>query len=455
MGFATSRAPSRINERISETGIRSVLGVRYAQLPKGERFAAAVAANGQLAVQSLAAVPVFPQLSSRLSAVMGVGEENPQDEDAFFLNVWAPEDAAGLPVMVFVHGGAWMGGGGSNPWYDGSVLAKEGMVVVTVNYRLGPVAHLAPSGTLNLPLQDLALALGWVQENIAAFGGDPSEVTAVGQSAGAWYVHVLSMDPAARGLMRRAALLSMATRDPWRRQRLEAVRHAAAKALAPQTLESGDIQDLLQAGADALRQTAPPRPLGHAASGYLPSEAKNIPDDLFDAQWCARHAHVDEVLLSYTAQETGTFFFDSAEERSITHEAVDLWLTSLDASDVPPGAVVFQRSTSAYERLVEISSWIQFQRFPTELAAAYGESGPTAKLVRVALRSHQPGVLSGHCYDLPFWFGNFEAWKEAPMLKGLGAGQFARESGPLRRELARFVTSSTGSIAPSGRSSAR
>ncbi|MBV1781287.1 carboxylesterase family protein [Paeniglutamicibacter sp. ABSL32-1] len=437
MGTSSPVAPGGFRERTSEAGIRSVLGIRYARLSGGERFAAPVAAAGQLDVDRLAGVPVFPQLRSRLAAAMGTGEPNPQAEDAFFLNVWAPANAIGAPVVVFVHGGAWMGGGGSNEWYDGSLLAAEGMVVVTVNYRLGPVAHLAPPDTPDLPLQDLALALAWVRENIGAFGGNPDEVTVAGQSAGAWYVHLLSLDPAARGLMRRVALLSMATRQPWTRERLGAVRDAAARLLHPQTMENAGIPDLLRAGAGALQETALPRPVGHAASGYLPSEAENIPGRFLDPAWCAQHRHVEEVLLSFTADETATFFFASDPERAVTHEMVEDWIAALDPGAVPPAAET--RSRGPYERLVAISSWIQFQRFPTELHAAYRQRGLASELMELSMRSPLPGLMGGHCLDLPFWFGTRRAWADAPMLEGTDPEQFARQSLVLRRRLAGFV----------------
>lgn len=437
MGTSSALAPGGLKERTNEAGIRSVLGIRYARLSHGKRFAAPVAADGQLDVGRLAEVPVFPQLPSRLAAAMGAGEPNPQSEEAFFLNVWAPEHAVGLPVMVFIHGGAWMSGGGSNEWYDGSLLATEGMAVVTVNYRIGPVAHLAPPGTPNRPLQDLALALAWVRDNIGVFGGNPDEVTLVGQSAGAWYAHLLSMDPRTHGMMRRVALLSMATREPWADGRLGEVRDAASRRLHPQTLGNAGIQDLLRAGAGALRETTGPRPLGHAASGYLPGEAVNIPEGFLDATWCARHVHVEEVLLSFTTHETGMFFFDSEEERSVTHEMVDDWILTLNPRDVP--ASPKSRSKDPYERLLGISSWIQFQRFPTELRAAYRERGLNSELVEISMRSAQPGVMSGHCFDLPFWFGTQDAWADAPMLEGITPERFTTESLSLRRGLARFV----------------
>ena len=117
-----------------------------------------------------------------------------QSEDCLYLNVWTPAaDGAGRPVMVWVHGGAWVVGAGSEVAYDGSSLARRGdVVVVTVNYRLGAFGYLRgldlPGGALdtsgNEAMLDLVAALEWVRDEIAAFGGDPASVTVMGESAG-------------------------------------------------------------------------------------------------------------------------------------------------------------------------------------------------------------------------------------------------------------------------------
>jgi para-nitrobenzyl esterase len=140
----------------------------------------------------------------------------PVSEDCLFLNVWAPADrsAAARPVLVWIHGGAFVQGSGSVAIYDGSALATQGVVVVTINYRLGVLGFLAhpelagesetPSGYGNFGLQDQIAALRWVKANIAAFGGDPDAVTVAGQSAGAVSVHMLVASASAAGLFQRA-----------------------------------------------------------------------------------------------------------------------------------------------------------------------------------------------------------------------------------------------------------
>jgi para-nitrobenzyl esterase len=137
------------------------------------------------------------------------------DEDCLTLNVWTDKTSTDghRPVLVFIHGGGYRVGAGSCPVYDGEALAKKGVVVVTINYRLGIFGFLAhPALTAESPqhasgnygLLDMIAALQWVKRNIAAFGGDPGNVTVQGQSAGSAAVHSLTMSPLAKGLIHRA-----------------------------------------------------------------------------------------------------------------------------------------------------------------------------------------------------------------------------------------------------------
>ena len=138
----------------------------------------------------------------------------PISEDCLYLNVWTPtKRAAGLPVLVWIHGGGFGGGSGSVPIYNGAHLAAKGAVVVTINYRVGAFGFLAhPSLSResasrvsgNYGLLDMIAALAWVRDHIAAFGGDPAKVTIAGQSAGAIAVNDLMVSPLAIGLFSRA-----------------------------------------------------------------------------------------------------------------------------------------------------------------------------------------------------------------------------------------------------------
>lgn len=138
-------------------------------------------------------------------------------EDCLSLNVWTPEDAEDLPVIVWIHGGSLRIGGAAQPFYDGAVFAREGVVFVSINYRLGALGWMAhpdlsaesPDGVSgNYGLLDQIAALEWVQDNINRFGGDPDQVTIMGESAGALSVSYLMSTPKARGLFARAIIES-------------------------------------------------------------------------------------------------------------------------------------------------------------------------------------------------------------------------------------------------------
>ncbi|MGH3678560.1 MAG: carboxylesterase/lipase family protein, partial [Mycobacterium sp.] len=150
----------------------------------------------------------------RRYTMLGVGKYQPMGEDCLTLNVTTPKRRReqSLPVMVFIHGGGYWMGSSATPLYDGAALARRGCVYVSVNYRLGPLGCLDLSSLSNrnvtiddnLFLRDLVMALRWVRDNIAVFGGDPENVTIFGESAGAHAVATLLAVPAAKGLFARA-----------------------------------------------------------------------------------------------------------------------------------------------------------------------------------------------------------------------------------------------------------
>ena len=157
--------------------------------------------------------PACPQRGSveiRLGAYLP-----PQREDCLNLNLWVPAEPppeGGFPVMVYLHGGSFTGGGGAVPIYDGAALAHRGVIVVTLNYRLGPLGFLAlpglGEGNGNFGLLDQIAALRWVRAQIRAFGGNPERVTLFGESAGAMSACALMTSPLARGLFSRVILQS-------------------------------------------------------------------------------------------------------------------------------------------------------------------------------------------------------------------------------------------------------
>jgi len=194
-------------------GVGRYRGIRYGTAVRFRAPVPIAPANGMVPAQEFG--PVSPQQGRRYA---------PQSEDCLYLNIWTPGGAraAALPVMVWIHGGAFANGMGSSPTYAGERLAREGVIVVTLNYRLGVFGFLAhPALTAesehkssgNYGLEDQLFALKWVAANIAKFGGDPENVTIFGQSAGGASVIDLISSPQARGLFGRAIVQSGAARD--------------------------------------------------------------------------------------------------------------------------------------------------------------------------------------------------------------------------------------------------
>jgi para-nitrobenzyl esterase len=191
----------------SADGVNTFLGVPFAAPPVGKlRWRAPQAVVPWQGVKAARAfAPACAQTATWVP--------NPKSEDCLYLNVWTPDKARKLPVIVWIHGGGYYGGTAAMPMFDGGTLARRGVIVVTLNYRLGIFGFFAhPELTAESPdkasgnqgIEDQIAALRWVKENIAAFGGDPGRVTIMGESAGGESVALLVATPLAQGLFQRA-----------------------------------------------------------------------------------------------------------------------------------------------------------------------------------------------------------------------------------------------------------
>ena len=200
-------------------GVLAFHGLPYAAPPVGpDRWRAPGRAAPWPGIRNATAPgPIAPQAPSPFDEMLFPGRGMAQDEDCLTLNLWTPSPVGRRPVMVWVHGGGFTLGAGSQPLYDGRRLAQAGdVVVVTLNYRLGALGFLRLDGvtggrlpaTGNEGLLDVVAALRWVREHAALFGGDPGNITLFGESAGGMIAGTLLAMPAARGLFHRAVLQS-------------------------------------------------------------------------------------------------------------------------------------------------------------------------------------------------------------------------------------------------------
>lgn len=346
--------------------------------------------------------PACPQSPSRLAWLLGdITDSLTQDENCLVLSVTAPADAAGLPVMVWFHGGAYLAGSGEAAVYDADNLALEGeVVVVSVSYRLGLFGYLTPDGygDSNVGLRDQLLALRWVQENIEAFGGDPGQVTAFGQSAGADSVLALILTPAADGLFHRAILQSAPLQMRQNRGPMTAaMRTKLREALRRygSTPTGATIRQLLNAQADISQEVAAQFPAGLMAFGPLGGHIPMVSPDL-DSRRLKAAARRIELLIGHTAADAAPFVAMAATEPGQV-PAVDI------------GDSVFREAQDAMTRA-------QFKDPEAAFVKAWTEAGGAACTYRVDWAP--PGAPMGacHCIEIPLLFGAPQTWAGTYML---------------------------------------
>jgi para-nitrobenzyl esterase len=264
----------------AESGVAAFLGVPYAAAPfganrmeppqpvpawDGERDATVYGPTVPKGDYPPQYAPLFPEV-----VIPG--------EDCLNLNVWTPDLTGGLPVLVWIHGGSFMNGSGSVAEYSGAGFARDGVVCVTINYRLSAEGFLfLGDGTANLGLLDQLAALRWVQDNISAFGGDPARVTVAGESAGAMSVTTLLSMPLAEGLFAQAITQSGAAAHTLTQDEGRMVGGYLADALGVpadcDSIKAAPVGKLVQAASDLVVevQTTPdPARWGQLALSLLP-----------------------------------------------------------------------------------------------------------------------------------------------------------------------------------------
>jgi len=360
------------------------------------------------------------------------GIAGPQSEDCLYLNVWtaaAPGEAR--PVMVWIHGGGFILGSGSQPHYDGLNFAEDGAVQVTINYRLGPfgfMAHPALSAESpehvsgNYGLLDMIAALRWVRTNIAAFGGNPDNVTIFGESAGSAAVGCLIASPLARGLFHRAIMESgVPAKLPLLHgsEANDSTAEAAGVAIASQAgidspagtgaetaakLRAISPDELLKAANPRIGLFGKGRRMGPAIDGYV------VPRDPL-AMYAAGEANNVPVMIGSNADE-GTLFLQQIPIRrpfgyriaaqrlfgSYADRVLDLFPVRT-ADDVRP----------AVARLVTVGAFVAPARRAARALSAHNPNVWMYHFTRVAPLLRERGVGATHGAEIFYVFKTFPA----------------------------------------------
>jgi len=481
---ATRQMPSkhasgttRVHGLAGTYGNQMWLGVRYAQAPAGdERFRAPVPHEETSAdVTAQAFGSACPQLGHPFGVADAPVDEPIGDEDCLFLNIYAPRMNADeakstrLPVMVWVHGGGNVVGHAAG--FNGGRLAQqERVVVVAVNYRLGPLGFFshpalrdgatALDASANYGLLDVIASLGWVRDHVAGFGGDPGNVTVFGESAGARNVLSLLIAPGARGLFHRAIAQSGMVRRQDRDHAEKAAaegghKNSASEVLARLLIADGKAGDEASARAmlakmpsaeiaGLLRSTSPVKLI--AAYVKEPDESMPaVPNLISDGVVLPlehplevlgkREARADvPVMLGTNRDENKTFLFGNP---ALVRRLTPLYMRLRDAP--------------RYNALAEAMSRSWKVGGADAPAGALAESGGTVFVYRFDW-DEQPNVLganlaemigAGHGIEIPFVFGHFDLGKRANVI-------FTEENAPGREQLAQAMMGYWAAFARSG-----
>ncbi|MGJ3508467.1 carboxylesterase family protein [Enemella sp. A6] len=359
---------------------------------------------------------VCPQVLSRLAPLIGdVVEGIEQSEDCLHLAISTPGSDGSRPVMVFLHGGAFVTGGGTSPAYDGSRLAAdEDVVVVSANYRLGVFGFLYAPGISpgNLGLLDQAAALQWVRDNIAAFGGDPDRITVFGQSAGGLSALALTALPETRPVISRLIVQSspaISTLRPM--DEAGELGEFVVSQLSRHPLDA-EVDELLAAQVAAFRWSMERDP-APSALPFRPTQGAPLSTTPAEDHRIRRSHPMPDLMIGYTTDECVAFAPDI--------HAADVLDTTREASRefaIEPAREQAREHTAAQGNAY-------LYHFAWAPPRAFG---------------------AVHCLELPFLLGTEQAWRSAPMLGGtpwqevevLGRelrrlwGAFARTGAPSR-----------------------
>ena len=310
---------------ITDSGLNRFYGIPYAAAPVGaRRFRTPEPPAEWSGVRDATRKgPNAPQVNRTfpgLDATGFIGEGWRAGDDYLCLNIWTADPKGKAPVMVFIHGGAFIAGTGDAPAYDGSGFARDGIVCVTINYRMGIEGFLPLEGAdTNLGLRDQIAALKWVKAHIASFGGDPDNVTVFGESAGAMSIANLLGSPCAKGLFRRAIIESGHGRMLHSRACMERVGTMLAELLAVPLTAQGFALRSLEECAKAVDAVSQPGVIAdmREANGLDPAFglSKFLPvlgDDVIpvstDAAIAAGAGAEVELLIGSNREEMNIYF---------------------------------------------------------------------------------------------------------------------------------------------------
>lgn len=361
-------------------------GIKYAD---ATRFAKPIQAAKLDSLDGVeTAVKICPQNPSRLDRVIGrSGYSEPQSEDCLRLAIYTPSTDGCLPVLVWIHGGAYLTGSALYDIYDASSLAEDlNIVVVGISYRLGAFGFLCDParGIENLGIEDQICALKWIRNNIRLFGGNPDDVTVMGQSAGAYSVlhHIANVTEP----LFSKAIIASAPYSSIGRRSLQKNTKAFYDELGEDAAECG-VDKILEAQKMVVSKTVGGMPFSPICSDLLRPDSI-IPGLKAVMLWCQKDDAMPFVPLRFLTKPVTDILF--------------------------------------YKPMIRYAAYLSGKGVRTSCSVRDWRHGES-----------EFGAV--HCMELPLLFGNYDTWKEAPFMRGVSIGDYESKSKKMRDELSSFL----------------
>lgn len=387
---------------VEEQGVHVYRGIPYASIERLQPPKLRSSGNPDprsSPIDASAIGAICPQLPSRLEMVTGPlpprsGKQS--DTECAVLTVCAPPDAkpgSKLPVVVFCHGGAFVSGSSQLGWYEGQLLAQEEVIAVSISYRLGVFGFLYNESVIakekwDVGVQDVFAAMQWVQDNIADFGGDPSNVCAMGQSAGGYLFQILS--DTHPELFRRAIIMSSPCNMVRTLEQSKLITEVVLKTLS-KDVTAATIEEILQAQRAAVVESAkqgfstPFAPLivdGISPGGRNPNKPKH------------------DVLVGWTIDDASAFV------------SMGMNMTGWNEGHV-------------------------------ELAERFRKVGDNVTVYKYNFQPEGSKFGAAHCADLPMFLGDEESWSKAPMMGNVPYSEWLERGRANRKMWMQFVKDGT------------
>jgi para-nitrobenzyl esterase len=394
--------------------------------------------------------PIAPQGKSRLARVMG-DFDLPQSEDCLTLNIWSPVlTGTPAPVMVWIHGGGQTSGSGRLDWYSGWHLAQNGgIVVVTINYRVGPLGFMYLPGIAegNMNVLDQVAAFEWVRDNISRFGGNPQLVTLAGQSGGGRSIAVHLANPQHRKLFHRAIVQSPAIgTPPDSPDSAEATAHqylAILKLDRTSDIRRVPVNVLLDAFVELNRRA---KSSGQQALPFGAVDDGRVYHGDPVKQIVAGAGADKDLMIGTTRDEAAARFAFDDEVLNADDAKVHQRFASVFGQNVDEYLDEFRRmwaDATPYWLLVHLETEFEYLRKTLAIVEARASSERPAFLYRFDWQSPTKRFGACHCLELPFTFANFENWSNAPMLANADPAEIKTLSHIMNRAWIEFIKNGT------------